>query len=187
MDTATAESLAQIVPVLLLTLLFEARAKPLSNDSRSLTILLAFIGNLGIAVTAVVVEFRLLGVIQSGRSTRDAEWIWWGSMALFCLVLLRWVSVSAARSVVQRATRPLAAGIANGVVGSVSGVASGTTAVVNSIWEYERTFFDNVYEHVFENVFEMVSYPASALASIATAMFTNISRIGRVFERKDGK
>ncbi|WP_157696924.1 hypothetical protein [Leifsonia sp. 21MFCrub1.1] len=94
MDRGTAGIIAQLVPVLMLSLLFEARLR--SPKRSALGLFLGFLGNLSIAVAAIVLEFGVLGTAQHSHGSQDARWMWLILVVLFAGVLLRWVATSTA-------------------------------------------------------------------------------------------
>lgn len=110
MDAATCAVLAQVVPVLFLALLFEVRQAPRVRQS-ALGILLGFIGNLSVAIVAIVVEFLLIGGVQKGAVSSGAEFIWIACMAFFVIVVLRWVAGQTVAQILARETGAVGAEI----------------------------------------------------------------------------
>jgi len=94
MEPAVAATLAQIVPVLFLTMLFEVRLRP-KTESSVLGVVFGFLGNLAVAVGCIVLEFSLLGIVQSNSPATEANWVWTGGVVLFSVVVFRWTATTA--------------------------------------------------------------------------------------------
>lgn len=124
MDGETAAALAQVVPVLMLTLLFEIRVRRSESDPRPRlrAVILGFAFNLAVAALAIAVEFGLLAVVQAGRLSDGAEFLWWGSFALFAIVMLRWVTTTALAQVVRDRSPSIRSGLAAFNGGLVAGI-----------------------------------------------------------------
>lgn len=101
MSASVAATLAQIVPVLMLTLLFESKLRPdHARELSPLAVIFGFIGNLGLAALAIITEFSLLLSSNKGDTGSGAEPLWLMSGTLFVLVVLRWAATSLATRVV---------------------------------------------------------------------------------------
>lgn len=99
-DAAVAGILAQVIPVLFLTLLFEVRVRPASNRRSALGIAIGFFGNLAVAVTAILLEFGLLGTVQHHVVDKNARVLWVASIVLFSIVLVRWIATTTIAKIV---------------------------------------------------------------------------------------
>jgi hypothetical protein len=104
MTADTCGVLAQIVPVLMLTMLFEIRVRK-RRALRAGAIVAGFIGNFFVAVLALVLELMLLGGLNVGGFTNaEGLWVWVG--ILFGIVVLRWVLTSAGFEIINREMSP---------------------------------------------------------------------------------
>lgn len=102
MSPATAATLAQVLPVLMLTLLFETKLRaPQRRSLTPLAVVLGFLGNFSLAVAAVVAELALLQTVNSETATRPAQWLWVVSIGLFSVVVLRWAATSVAGQMIR--------------------------------------------------------------------------------------
>lgn len=99
MTSSVASTLAQIIPVLFLTLLFEVRVRPAVEQRSKLGIVLGFLGNLIVAFGAIALEFGLLGIAQRGPMLDGADWVWRGCFVLFAIVLIRWMATTTATKI----------------------------------------------------------------------------------------
>jgi hypothetical protein len=105
--TMTAETcgvLAQIVPVLMLTLLFEIRARK-RRPVRAGVVIAGFFGNLLVASLALILEFVLLAGLNAG-GFKEAFVVWFMVGLLFGIVVLRWVFTSSGFEIINREMAP---------------------------------------------------------------------------------
>ncbi|MBT1679547.1 hypothetical protein [Curtobacterium aurantiacum] len=114
MDAAIAATLAQVVPVLMLTLLFEVRARRRPTVARQsrLAIAFGFLGNLTVASLALLDEFTLLSLMQTPGENWRAGFAWWVSLVLFVLVTVRWAATTALAQLVAAQGPAVRSGIA---------------------------------------------------------------------------
>lgn len=114
MDAAIAATLAQVVPVLMLTLLFEVRARrrPLGTRRSRLAIGLGFVGNLSVATLALLDEFTLFSVMQNPEADWRSGFAWWASLVLFFLVTVRWAATTALAQLIAEQGPAVRSGVA---------------------------------------------------------------------------
>jgi hypothetical protein len=167
MNADTCAALAQILPVLFIALLFEARARPSIQRSRA-GIFLGFLGNLTIAIFAVYLELVVLGGLQNEKGVvGDATWVWFGSIALFGWVVLRWASTTAA---VQ---------IAAQLIPASAEIRAGFTRVMrddSSGWQ----FFYQVLAAPSQAVVDVAQIAAALLIEVAKTSGGMLASIGAV-------
>jgi len=171
MNPSVAATLAQIIPVLFLTLLFEIKVRETVAGRSRLAIALGFLGNLAVATTAVALEFSLLNIVQMNGVESGARFEWIASIALFIIVVARWV-----------ATTTLARIVAN----------NGPTfkaALTNSLKQFDKTFqFSDIFiaflvapSQVFANLLVAM---AEVLKALVTTVATISEAIGRFFHKR---
>lgn len=159
MDAATAAALAQVVPVIMLTLLFEIPVRRRINapSPRVRTVFLSFIWNLVVGSVAIATEFGLLGVVQHDGIRSNAEWMWIPVFALFVIVILRWTATTALGQLVRENGPVLKTGIAE----FRNGVVAGATSVLS-------------------NPFDAL---VQAMALVIGALAVSFASVGRIYAR----
>jgi hypothetical protein len=167
MDAATCAALAQVLPVLFIALLFEARARPDAQRTPA-GILVGFVGNLAIALLSICLELLLLGGLQNDRGVvGDATWVWLGCIFIFAWVVVRWASTTAA---IQMAAQLVPA----------SQMAASLTATGAEL----RLGFSRVmreYTSVMQFAFQVLAAPSQVMVDVVQALAVVSAEVVKTF------